>query len=182
MLKKREPRSPRIVEIRDMVPDDFVLLQAKAVTRDLVTIRDSHHMIARLSASGLTNVEVARRTGYSSVRVNTLLQAPAMVELVAHYRQMVTDSWKDSTDEYFEYIYTNGMKAQRQISDALDAADEDGATPIPINRLLAIAADSADRVGYTKKSTQVNINVDFASKLEAAIARSRQVRQITVDE
>jgi pyruvate formate-lyase activating enzyme-like uncharacterized protein len=98
-----------------------------------------------------------------------------MVELVSKYRDMVTESWRESNDQFYEYIYTNGLKAQRQISEALDDADEEGSTPIPVNRLLAIAADSADRVGYTKKTTNVNINVDFAKQLEAAISRSRRI-------
>jgi hypothetical protein len=132
-------------------------------------------MVARLLASGLTQVEVAAQTGYSKKRIMDLAAAPAMQELLSKYRDEIHGAWRDSSDQYFEYIYSNGIKAQRQIGDALDDADEPGAAPIPINRLLAIAADSADRVGYTKKTTNVNINVDFAKQLEAAISRSRRI-------
>ena len=41
-------------------------------------LRDSHHMIARLAATGLRHHEIAERTGYSRVRVNDLLASPAM--------------------------------------------------------------------------------------------------------
>jgi hypothetical protein len=55
-------------------------------------LRDSHHMIARLRASGLRGYQIAERMGYSSVRVNDLLNSPAMEELVAQYRAKVDEA------------------------------------------------------------------------------------------
>lgn len=137
-------------------------------------IKDSHHIVARLLASGLNQIDTAARTGYSATRISILANSPAMAELIAHYRDIATAEWAANQDEYYSYIYSNGIKAQRMIADQLDDADENNET-IPLNRLLSIAADSADRVGYTKKSTTLNVNVDFAAKLEAARRRSSQV-------
>lgn len=178
MPTHRDHRSPRLISVRPLEREDLAQLQLKPAVVPLQKLRDSHHTIARLAASGLSTVEIARRTGRSQSGTAMLLNNPAMTELVARYRAEVHAAWRDSTDEYFELIYTNGLKAQRQISDQLDAADDDGAPQIPINRLLAIAADSADRVGYTKKTTNVNINIDFAAKLEAARRRIETARQI----
>ena len=44
------------------------------------------------------------------------------------------------------------------------------------------AVDSAlDRIGYHRKSTKENINIDFAAKVEAAYHRSRQIKLIDGD-
>ena len=51
-----------------------------------------------------------------------------------------------------------------------------------LKTLLAVADSSADRVGYHKRSTKENINVDFAARLEAAITRSRSVKVIEHEE
>lgn len=134
-------------------------------------LRDSHHMIARLRASGLRGHTIAERMGYSSVRVNDLLNSPAMEELVAQYRAKVDESFVESTGEFFEVAMQNMKAAERHISDhfaELDAAGE----LMPVRVALAIASDGKDRFGPSKKSQQTNINVDFAAALEKAIARS----------
>lgn len=134
-------------------------------------LRDSHHMIARLAATGLRHHEIAERTGYSRVRVNDLLASPAMDELVAKYRLKVDESFIESADAYFELATSNMVAAERHIADAIADADEAGEL-IPIRTALAISRDAADRFGYGKKTQNLNINVDFAAQLERAIARS----------
>jgi len=134
-------------------------------------LRDSHHMIARLRASGLRGYQIAARMGYSSVRVNDLLNSPAMEELVAQYRTKVDESFIENVDSFFELATSNMMAAERHIRDQIDALDEAGEL-LPVRTALAISRDAADRFGYGKKTQQTNINVDFASALEKAIARS----------
>jgi hypothetical protein len=41
---------------------------------------------------------------------------------------------------------------------------------------MAISRDAADRTGHGKVQTNMNVNVDFASKLEAARRRSAGAR------
>jgi hypothetical protein len=41
---------------------------------------------------------------------------------------------------------------------------------------MAISRDAADRTGHGKVQTNMNVNVDFASKLEAARRRSASAR------
>src|ERR1035437_711363 len=134
-------------------------------------LRDSHHMIARLAASGLRGHQIAERVGYSRVRVNDLLSSPAMEELVAQYRLKVDEAFVENTDAYFELATSNMVAAERHIADAIAEADELGEL-IPIRTALAISRDAADRFGYGKKTQNLNINVDFAAQLERAIARS----------
>jgi len=133
--------------------------------------RDSHHMIARLRASGLRGYQIAERMGYSPVRVNDLLNSPAMEELVAKYRVKVDEAFVENTDAFFSLATSNMLAAERHIRDQIDQLDEAGEL-LPVRTALAISRDAADRFGYGKKSQQTNINVDFASALEKAIARS----------
>lgn len=135
-------------------------------------LRDSHHMIARLRASGLRGFQIAERMGYSAVRVNDLLNSPAMEELVAKYRAKVDESFVENTDAFFEVATRNMLAAERHIADHIDALDEAGEL-LPVRTALAISRDAADRFGYGKKSQQTNINVDFAASLERTIARSK---------
>lgn len=134
-------------------------------------LRDSHHMIARLRASGLRNFQIAERMGYSVVRVTALLSSPAMEELIAQYRVKVDEAFVENTDAFFELATSNMLAAERHIRDQIDQLDEAGEL-LPVRTALAISRDAADRFGYGKKSQQTNINVDFASALEKAIARS----------
>jgi hypothetical protein len=134
-------------------------------------LRDSHHMIARLAATGLRPFKIAEATGYSRVRVQQLLDSPAMQELVSQYRAKVDDAFVENVDSYFELATSNMVAAERHIADAIAEADEAGEL-IPIRTALAISRDAADRFGYGKKTQNLNINVDFAAQLEKAIARS----------
>lgn len=181
MQIQRNPNSFRLKSVRPLERSDLAFLQQKSARPSIQHLRDSHHIVARLLASGLSMTEIARQSGRSISNISLLASSPAMQELVAQYRAKEDDSWKTSRDEYYDLIFSNGIKAARQIGDQLDMADESEGTLIPINRLLAITADSSDRVGYSKKSTTLNVNVDFASKLEAARRRSIAVLDLQVE-
>ena len=155
--------------------------RAREVERPgLQAIRDSHHRVARAFAAGLKLWEVAEVTGYSISRLSILRSDPAIEELIAGYRAQVTEEWREEQDALASLAVANMRKAERQLADRLDAADEEGET-LPVRELVAIASDRMDRFGYSKKTVNTNINVDFAAKLEAAIARTREVRKIEVD-
>lgn len=134
-------------------------------------LRDSHHMIARLAATGLRPFQIAERVGYSMVRVRDLLASPAMEELVAQYRKKVDEAFVESADAFFTLATNNMMAAERHISDRIAELDEAGEL-LDVRTALAVSRDAADRFGYGKKTQNLNINVDFASQLERAIQRS----------
>ena len=174
-LKTRKYSSPRILGCRPMTEADLESLRLPPQRHDRVkNLRDSHHNVARLMASGMSNTEIALATGYTTQRIGRFRNDPSMVELVASYRAMITEDWLENQDHLAVLAVKNMVAAERQLSDKLDAADEAGEL-LPTRELLAIAADRMDRFGYGKKSMNVNVNVDFAAKLEAAIARSKKV-------
>lgn len=137
--------------------------------------RDSHHRVARLFASGCRPGEVAERSGYSLGRISTLSADPAFQELVASYRSSVDESWKDSVDEYYDTVIAVRTMSARLIHDKLSETEPDD---VSFRELVTIHADAADRTGYGKRSTQVNVNTDFASLLDQAIKRSNEAKII----
>lgn len=172
MFGKGRPRkSPSIDSVRELAPAELEnLIRGKGSS--VKKFRDSHHRLARLFASGLRPGEVAELGGYSLVRVSTLYGDPAFKELIASYRNSVDVSWRESVDEYYEVINSNRTLAARLINDKLSEAEPED---LPLNQLVAIHADAADRTGYPKRTVAVNVNTDFASLLDRAIKRSGQV-------
>lgn len=167
--------SVKITGVRSLVESDLEYLRQKSVTTTRVqSLRDSHHNVARLIASGLKLYEVAEATGYSYQRIWVLSKDPSVVELIAHYRDQATALWRENIDHMQAMAVKNMIAAERQLSDKLDAADEAGEL-LPTRELLAITSDRMDRFGYGKKNMNLNVNVDFAAKLEAAIARTKKV-------
>ena len=171
LRKGRQTKERVIHEIRSLTREDLLRLKEKRDIPKVQRFRDTHHRLARLCAAGLRTDEVAERSGYSRSRVLMFSSDPAFMELVAHYRQTVTEGFKEGVDEYFELATGNMVMAERQIREKLEEADEEGQL-LPTRELIAISRDAADRFGYGKRQTNVNVNVDFAAKLEQAIARS----------
>jgi len=133
--------------------------------------KDSHHMLARMFASGMRPGEVCLAAGYSNSRVSVFLADPAFQELIAQYREAVDHTWRQGIDNYHALATANMLVAERMLSDRLEAAEDEGVLP-SVRELVMISADRADRFGFAKRTTQVNLNLDFAAQLDRAIARS----------
>lgn len=159
----------KVTRVRELVREDLeVLRRPRHVASTPQKLRDSHHRVARLVAAGFRPNEISEKTGYSLARIAQLNKTPAFQELVASYRNKHDEAYERSLDDYYEYIKLNAIKAERRIADRLDDEDEE----ISIRELVAISRDAADRIGYGKRQIVTNINVDFAARLEKAIARS----------
>jgi len=157
--------------IRVLARADLSVLLEKRPQTQLKSLSDGHHRVARAVATGLSNVDVAAITGRTANRIAVLKQDPAFTELVAHYRGIVTADYVQSVDSYMEVATANMLKAETMLGDKLDAAQDTGET-LPTRDLIAISRDAADRFGYGKMQKNLNVNVDFASQLEAARKRS----------
>ena len=174
----QSPRNSRgrpyqLLATRPLTEGDLPALREKAAPMArLQTLRDSHHRVARLMASGLSNVQIATSCGHSLQALVRYRSDPAMQELVAHYRALCTEEWLSAQDEFTSLAISNMVKAERMLSDKLDEADENGDS-LPTPHLLSISGDRMDRFGFPKRSQQTNVNVNYAAELEAAIARSR---------
>jgi hypothetical protein len=166
---------PEISGIRVLARADLSVLLEKRPQTLLKSLSDGHHRVARAVAAGLSNLDVAAITGRTATRIAMLKQDPAFIELVAHYRGIVTSDYVTSVDSYMEVATSNMLKAETMLGDKLDEAQDSGET-LPTRDLIAISRDAADRFGYGKMQKNLNVNVDFASQLEAARKRSSQSR------
>lgn len=169
---------PEIIAIRPMTREDIGLILEKRVGSDgrplsgaVQRFRDPHHRIARLFATGLRLAEVVERCGYSYNRVAILSTDPAFQDLIAKYREKVDAAFVQGQDDFYEQATSNMRKAEAMLAEKLEAAEEAGEL-LPTRDLIAISGDRMDRFGYGKRQTNLNVNADFASLLEKAIARS----------
>lgn len=172
------PRPFEITGIRELARDDLELLKVKRDPGVVQKLKDPHHNLARLIAAGVRPLAVAaQRAGYSYNRAFILTQDPSFQELIARYRADVHAEFLESVDDFTQLAVGNMLKAERMIAEKLEDAEEDSS--IPMRDLIAIRSDSADRFGYGKKQTNLNVNVDFASQLEAARKRSSRTIETT---
>ena len=172
-IARRKPSTNRVINVRPLVPADLERLRERSNRTTIRNIRDRHHQLARLLASGLSNRQIAERLGYTESRVCVLKSDPSIVELANTYRTEVHEAWREQVDIIQEDALTAVRVAGRMLVETLEDHDEAGTRP-SIRELIAISADRMDRFGYGKHQTNTNINVDFAKKLEAAISRSRR--------
>jgi hypothetical protein len=80
-------------------------------------VRDHHHRIARLVASGMTTSQIAAAVGIGVTRVSQLRQDPVMVQLIAKYGERY-----DAIDE--EIYATRRQKEELILHHALDGMIE----------------------------------------------------------
>lgn len=176
---------PDIISIRPLTREDLALIpEARPVGQDgrpingaVKRFRDPHHRVARLFAMGLRPGEIMERCGYSYQRVYQLSTDPAFQNLVAKYRAKVDEKFAENADEFFDLASANMRKAETMIAERLEEAEETGEA-IPLKTLETLASSRMDRFGYGKRETRLNVNMDFASQLEGAIARSGKAKLI----
>lgn len=173
-LRGRVPRTLRLQEAIPLTKAELDTLRAPRYRTVAERFREPHHLMARLLAQGLSQGEVARAVGYSVTRIAQLESDPAFRQLMAVYRQRLTEKIEATFDHALDLMAHNMIRAERTIADHFDKA-EDAGELIPLKTALAIRADAADRLGYGKKQTNVNVNVDFAAQLEKARQRVRTI-------
>src|SRR5882724_12514107 len=165
-------RNPKVNMVRPLTREDILLLQDKRPPQNRPkAMRETHHRLARMVATGMRVDEILHLTGFSYTRYHTLKHDPAFTELVTQYRGKVDEAWERSLDEVYEVETSNHRRMVHMVADHLDEAEETN-VKIPLKELFIGIADRADRFGYSKKVINRNENLDFAKMMEAAIARS----------
>lgn len=152
---------------------DEVDVQALAVEKGskapaLKRLSDRHHALARAISSGMPQGEAALMCGYALSRVSILCDDPAFQELLAFYR--------DDKDKAFRTVNDKLAGLASDVLDEIQTRVEDEPEKITTAQLLQIAAFAADRSGNGPQSstTNLNVNVGLADRLEAARRRVRE--------
>ncbi len=171
-LAHRKPGTATILSVRPLTEADLSHLRERSVKQDVQKLKDSHHRVAQLLASGMyKDYEVAAICGYSLAHIKNIKDYPATQDLIAHYRALSFNENADAISETKERSLRIMTKADRRLEDILD----DDETPMSPQQLLAISADRHNSVGIVAKQTNFNVNVGMAEKLEAALARTRKI-------
>lgn len=148
----------------------------------LQRIKERHRLLAKFVAAGLTRNEIAARLDMTPERVGQLTLDPAMQNLIAELRdhpQVLEMTGMDEIALLRSISVQNALRAAAAMRDKLDYFD-DTEEGMPVVSAAKIFELSADRIGFGKHSTNINVNVDFAAQLDRAIDRSRSARTISV--
>lgn len=137
-------------------------------------LRDHHHRIAFLIATGKRTGEVANITGMSIQRISNLRHDEVFNKLVEVYRnKAMTVEW----DVYKKSMSTRETILSLTLEEMRDRLEECPEL-FSVRDLLEIQADMADRLGQGKinrsESYSVTRNLDLADSL--AEARRRELR------
>lgn len=112
---------------------------------DLSRIKEKHHTVARLMASGMQQGLVATIAGYTESYLSVLLGAPAMSELIGYYRAQHSNA----AEVIAERLRHVSMGAVEKLSEKMDS--DDG---LNANELLQLAKLGLDRSGHGPQSKQ----------------------------
>lgn len=110
---------------------------------DLKRIKEKHHSVARMIASGLTQRMVSQLCGYTESYLSILLNNPAMEELVSFYRIQAGHS----AQLIGEKLRTVGLKAVEKLEEKIDA------DLLTNQELLSAGKLGLDRSGHGPSST-----------------------------
>lgn len=169
--------------VRELDEADLVLLQDEKGSKApaLKRLAERHHALARCLASGMRPGDAAITCGYAASRVSILQDDPAFRELLEFYRSDVNAKYADLHERLAGLSLDATALLQEQLEADLERElDERKLSP---GQLMELTKLGADRTGYgpQSSSTNLNVNVDLAGRLEAARKRVA-ARQLVIED
>jgi hypothetical protein len=169
--KRSEDLMPQIVraltreDLKYTAPKKRLPYKPSALKR----LSERHRNLARVIATGVPVWEAAAITGYTATRISMLKDDPAFSNLVKFYQE--------SKDQIFETMYEKLAGMSSEAADILRDRMEEQPDQLTDNTLVDLVKVGADRSGYGPQSTNVNVNVNIADRLNAARKRlaSKQI-------
>jgi hypothetical protein len=151
---------------RPLTEEDVGSLRTDRHTRapNLQRLTHRHHRLARTLAEGMSPGQAGILCGYSSSRVSILQDDPTFKELIQFYRAQVEAAFIGLQERLAGLAETAADILQDRLEDDPDGFDSED--------LRKIVSMGADRTGHgPSTTTNQNITVGFAARLEAARAR-----------
>jgi hypothetical protein len=139
----------------------------------LRSIRNSHHMLARMLAEDRPGAEISSVLGYSTSRIKILEEDPSIKELVVHYRAQHDSRTADIATQ----VQNLTLNALQELAERLELEPEEFSK----DELLKLVVNGLDRIGHGP-SSKVNVSgqVDVAGviamvKTQSEAERARKV-------
>jgi hypothetical protein len=160
------------VQTRELIPADLALLATEKGSKSpsLKELKDSHHSLARVLATGAKPAEASLITGYSGSRISILLADPAFAELLAFYRANADVKLGDFQDRLADIAKMTQAEIRQRL--------EDNPESFEVDELRKLMMDASDRIGHgpSSKSTQtVNLNVGMAERMARGLSRAKVI-------
>jgi hypothetical protein len=157
------------VQVRELDDVDVALLGEEKGSKaaPLKRLSERHHALARCLASGMAPGDAAVTCGYVSSRVSILQADPAFQELLHFYRQNVETKYLDMHGILAGLSADAAMELRERLEADIQADEKTMST----GQLIELTKLGADRTGFGPQSSQVNVNVDLAGRLQAARER-----------
>lgn len=169
--RKGRPAATLSVDFqRELSPTDLMIPSAVVQKAPpLVKIRDSHHALARVLASGTKEGEASLITGYSLSRVSILKADPQFQELLEFYRGQAVDVVADLRKRMADM----GLDALAELRDRMEEAPEQFSPGL----LKEIVKDMADRTGHAPQrgpTSVTQVNIGLSDRMARARERAAQ--------
>lgn len=166
---------------RTLAPEDLAMLALEPVKQPtLKKIRDSHHALARTLASGISNTDAARITGFDPGYISIMKADPAFQELLTFYEEHDEVQQADLR----ERMTLIALDVSAEIRDRIHN-DPESFSHSEMRQLLT---NLADRVGFGPSSTvhatvdvTENLSYDEQRKLYDALKAIQDERPPTID-
>lgn len=169
----RQPANVTAEYVRDLEPQDLLIPPVQVQTAPVIKdIKDRHHALARVLASGESEGVASAITGYSQSRISILKADPQFCELLEFYRGQAIDE----TEAFRKRMVMVGMTALGELAERLENEPEKF-TP---GTLKDIAKDLADRTGHapsSKPAQGLNVNINIRDSMAEARARVEELRR-----
>lgn len=159
----------RAAMVRELDAADLALLQDEKGSKapPLKRLGERHHALARCLASGMEDSAAAISCGYVQSRVSILKSDPAFRELLEFYRANVNERYLDMHGVLAGLSLDAAMALRERLEDDAQAEEP----KLSVGQLTELVKLGADRTGFGPQSSQLNVNVDMAGRLQAARER-----------
>lgn len=155
---RRAKNDPAVIS-RDLTEEDLLRMAEGGGAEEqpqLQQLRQSHHQLARVLVTGVSDIEASSITGYTATRISILRNDPSFAELLNHYASVKETAFEQAQIDIAQRLRAIGIDTLEVLHEKIINEPE----KIDVKTLGIIAELTLDRIGHGKQSTQ-NVNHSF---------------------
>ena len=171
----RQPATVTMEFDRELTSADLKMPPVQVQTNPSIKkIKDTHHALARVLATGSKEAEASLITGYSLSRISILKADPQFQDLLEFYRSGAIEAQAEFKDR----MAMVGMSALSELAERLEEEPEKMSTGL----LLDVATKMADRTGHAPGKVGagggngVTVNISLRDTMAQARERVNALR------